>query len=207
MNNKVGSYIKSYKGVRQGDPLSPVLFNFVVDCLTRMIHKAQKNKLITGLISHIIPNGVTILQYADDTIVFLKHDMEGATHIKFLLYLFEMLVGLKIDFNKSEILMINDEDNRGNLYAKTFNCQTGSFPIRYLGVPVSPSKLRVRDWLPLVEKGNKRLDVWKGGSLSIAGRSTLISASLNNSPIYHMSVYLLPKTIVKNLDKTRRVFF
>lgn len=47
----------------------------------------------------------------------------------------------------------------------------------------------------------------KGGSLSIAGRSTLSSASLNNYPIYHMSAYLLPKTIVKNLDKTRRHFF
>ena len=62
------------------------------------------------------------------------------------------------------------------------------------------------DWLPLVEKGNKRLDVWKGGTLSIAGRSTLISASLNNSPVYHMSVYLLPKSTINSLDKTRRTF-
>jgi hypothetical protein len=58
-----------------------------------------------------------------------------------------------------------------------------------------------------VEKGNKRLDVWKGGTLLIAGRSTLISASLNNSPMYHMSVYLLPKTTVLCLDKIRRTFF
>ena len=61
VNNKIGSYIKSYKGVRQGDPLSPILFNFVADCLTRMVHKAQANGLLTGLISHIIPNGVAIL--------------------------------------------------------------------------------------------------------------------------------------------------
>jgi len=87
------------------------------------------------------------------------------------------------------------------------NCQVGLFPIKYLGVPVSPSRLKVRDWLPLVEKSNKRLDVWKGGTLSIAGRSTLITSSLNNSPIYHMSVSLLPKTTVKNMDKIRRSFF
>ena len=41
----------------------------------------------------------------------------------------------------------------------------------------------------------------------MAGRATLISASLNNSPMYHMSVYLLPKTIIKNMDKIRRSFF
>jgi len=76
-----------------------------------MVHKAQQNGLITGPISHIVPNGVAILQYADDTIIFLKHDLEGAMHMKLLLYLFEMLAGLKINFNKSEILMINDEGN------------------------------------------------------------------------------------------------
>jgi hypothetical protein len=43
VNNRIGSYIKSFKGVRQGDPLSPILFNFVADCLTRMVHKAQEN--------------------------------------------------------------------------------------------------------------------------------------------------------------------
>ena len=79
--------------------------------------------------------------------------------------------------------MINDKENLGERYAEIFNCQVGLLPIKYLGVPVSPSRLKVIDWLPLVDKGNKRLDVWKGGSLSIAGRSILISSSLNNSPI------------------------
>jgi hypothetical protein len=139
---------------------------------------------------------MAILQYADDTIVFLKHDLLGATHMKLLLYLFEMLAGLKINFNKSEIYMINDGEEWGQKYAEIFNCQVGLFPIKYLGVPISPSRLKVADWLPLVEKGIKRLDVWKGGTLSIAGRSTLISAGLNNSPIYHMSVYLLPKSTI-----------
>lgn len=95
----------------------------------------------------------------------------------------------------------------GQTYTGIFNCQIGQFPIKYLGVPVSPSRLQVSDWLPLVEKSSKRLDVWKDGNLSIAGRTTLISSSLNNSPIYHMSIYLLPKTTVKKLNKIRRTFF
>jgi hypothetical protein len=102
--------------------------------------------------------------------------------------MYEMMAGLKINFHKSEILTINDEQNWASAYADIFNCQVGIFPIKYLGVPVSPSRLHVWDWLPLVEKSAKRLDVWQGGSMSIAGRSTLINSSLNNAPYVNISL-------------------
>ena len=43
--------------------------------------------------------------------------------------------------------------------------------------------------------------------MTMAWRSTLICTGLNNSPLYHMSVFLLPKTTIKNIDKLRRTFF
>jgi hypothetical protein len=73
VNNKIGKYIKIFKGVRQGDPLSPILFNFVADCLTRLIHKAQENNLITCLISHIILKGGR--SYNTLTILFFFSNM------------------------------------------------------------------------------------------------------------------------------------
>lgn len=76
LNNLVGPYIKSYKGVRQGDPLSSILFNFVADGLTRMILKAQSNGLFCGLVDHFISKGIAVLQYADDTIICLKHGLQ-----------------------------------------------------------------------------------------------------------------------------------
>lgn len=127
VNNKIDSYIKSYKGVRQGDPLAPIIFNFVANCLTRMVLRAQSNGLVTELINHIVPTGVAILQYADDAIVFLKNDVERAVNMKLLLYLFELLASLKINFNESEIFMVNDEENWGNIYAEIFNCQVRLF--------------------------------------------------------------------------------
>jgi hypothetical protein len=44
-------------------------------------------------------------------------------------------------------------------------------------------------------------------SLSIIGRTTLINSSLTNSSIYHMSMFLLPKTVIHRMDKGRRKFF
>jgi hypothetical protein len=91
--------------------------------------------------------------------------------------------------------------------AEVFNCQIGFIPIKYLGVPVSPSRLHVKDWSPVIEKNEKKLVVWKGGTLSIAGRTILINASLTSVVIYQMSMHLVPKTVADTLDKQRRVFF
>jgi hypothetical protein len=172
-----------------------------------MVKKAQCNGLIKGLDDNLVPNGVAVLQYADDTIMCLKDDMQKARNMKFLLYLYEQMAGLKINFSKSEISMINGDDMLGLQYAELFNCQLGGFPIRYFGVPVSPSKLHIIDWAPLLEKNKKTGHMERGGAMSIAGRTTLINSSLTSTFIYHMSMYLLPKTIVNELDKQRRKFF
>jgi hypothetical protein len=52
VNDQIGPYFVSHKGARQGDPLSPILFNFVADYLTRMVRHAQQNGLITVLVAN-----------------------------------------------------------------------------------------------------------------------------------------------------------
>jgi hypothetical protein len=107
VNDRLGAYFKSEKGVRQGDPLSPLLFNIAVDALAKMMLLGQENGLIKGLVPEYIPNGVALLQYADDTILCIQDDLEMAQKLKWLLYLYESMSGLKINFNKSEVIMIS----------------------------------------------------------------------------------------------------
>jgi hypothetical protein len=61
------------KGLRQGDPLYPLLFNLVADVFNKMLMKAAKQDLISGLSSsgRRWCTGVISLQYADDTLLFL----------------------------------------------------------------------------------------------------------------------------------------
>jgi hypothetical protein len=133
LNGQVGPYFQSFKGVRQGDPLSPLHFNLAADCLVRMMHKAQQNDLITGLVEDLIPKGIAVLQYANDTIICLKHDLDKARNMKMLLYMFEQMSELKINFEKSEIVVIGNDDNVAISYVEAFNCQIGAFPLKYLG--------------------------------------------------------------------------
>lgn len=100
--------------------------------------------------------------------------MENTINMKWLLYLYEAMSGLKINFSKSEVVMVCQEDAKALMYSNMFNCSVGDWPIKYLGVPVSGSRLHIADWIPLDEKMLKRLDCWKGSSLSIGGRYTLI---------------------------------
>jgi hypothetical protein len=144
--------------------------------------------LIIGLIENLIPNAIAVLQYADDTILCFKNCMQKARNVKLLLSLYEQIFGLKINFEKSEILLIGGENNLACEYAEIFNCQIGLFPVKYLGVPISASRLRVKDWAKMEEKSEKNLDIWHENSLSIAGRTVLINASLTNSSICHMYV-------------------
>jgi hypothetical protein len=179
----------------------------VVDCLTRLVLKAQSNGLVTGLIGNLIPLGVAILQYIDDTILCLDHDFEKARDMKLLVYLYEQMPGLKINFEKSEVMLLGGDDEVALMYAEIFNCSVGIFPLKYLRVPISAARLHVTDWIKLEEKSAKKMDVWQGGSLSMGGRKELINSSLSNSSIYHMSMFLIPKTNIKRLDKLRRTFF
>jgi hypothetical protein len=76
VNNQVGKNSQTCKGVRQGDPLSPILFNIVVDMLAILINRAKNGGQISGVIPNIIDDGLSILQYVDDIILFMDHNFE-----------------------------------------------------------------------------------------------------------------------------------
>jgi hypothetical protein len=74
LNGNDSSYFKTGKGLRQGDPLSPMLYNLVGDVLTRMLGKAVNKNLIKGLATNCRTE-ILSLQYVDDTILFSDIDL------------------------------------------------------------------------------------------------------------------------------------
>ena len=104
-------------------------------------------------------------------IICLKDDIEVARNMKLLLYLYEIMSGLKINFAKSEVYMINGDNEKHIVYAELFNCQTGMFPYQILGGS-SLERLHVKDWTPLIEKNKKTL---------FMERKFLIHSKKNNS--------------------------
>jgi hypothetical protein len=100
VNEDIGHYFQTRNGLQQGDPLSLILFNIVMNMLAKMINIAKEDGQVSGLIPHLVDGGVSILQYADDTVIFLEHDLGKALNMTLVLCIFYQLSGQKIKFHK-----------------------------------------------------------------------------------------------------------
>ena len=58
VNDDTGHYFTTKKGLRQGDPLSPILFNIVVDMFANMIERAMNSDQIAGVVPHLVDGGL-----------------------------------------------------------------------------------------------------------------------------------------------------
>ena len=146
INGEIGPYFRNARGVRQGNPLSPILFDMVADALAMILERAQNAGHIQGLVPYLIPGGVSHLRYADDTIVMNQPDHLGIANLKFLLLCFEDMSGLNINFNKSEMVVSGVDQHKKVRIANLLNCKLSAFPIKYLGLPVSDRRLSLEDW-------------------------------------------------------------
>lgn len=169
VNGGRSPYFRTYRGLRQGDPLSPLLFNLVADALGVMLQSASDNNHIEGVLSGLIPGGITHAQYADDTVIMIEPTDSGIRNLKLILYCFEWLSGLKINYHKSEVFVFGVSQEEKERMANMLNCVFGSFPMKYLGIPISFKHINMESFRPLIHKLRNRLDPWKGKFLTSRG--------------------------------------
>jgi hypothetical protein len=182
VNDDVGRYFQTKKGLRQGDPLSPMLFNIVVDMLAILIEHAKQEGQTAGMIPHLVDGDLSILQYIDDTILF-------------------------INFHKSELYYFREAKNQIQQYTELFGCKQCQFPMTYLGIPIHYRRLTNAEWKLVEERLQKCLSSWKVKLLLVGGRLVLISSVLTNMVLYMLSFFEVPKGILKWLDYYRSRFF
>jgi len=80
----------------------------MADMLAFFINRKKTEDQLRSVVPHLVDGGLSILQYADDTILFLEHNLEQAHIMKLILCAFEQLSGLKINFHKGEIFCFGE---------------------------------------------------------------------------------------------------
>jgi hypothetical protein len=175
--------------------------------LAILIARAKEAGQVEGVIPHLVQDGLSILQLADDTVIFMSHDAAKAINMKLILTTFKQLSGLKINFHKSEIFCFGKAKEQEMFYSQLFGCEIGKFPFHYLGLPMNTRKLSNKDWQMIENRIEKKLSGWKGKMLSVRGRLVLINSVLSSLPMFMMSFYELPKGVLQKIDCFRSRFF
>ena len=128
LNGIPGKTFHCKRRVRQGDPLSPLLFILAADFLQTLLNSAKVRGLLTLPVPTFNHNDFPILQYADDTLIFLEGDARQLFFLKSLLNSFADSTGLKVNYNKSLMVPVNIAEERFDILANTFGCTKGSLP-------------------------------------------------------------------------------
>ena len=116
VNGQRSQFFRTYRGLRQGDPLSPLLFNLVADALSNLFDKAVEKGHLVGAMDWLIPGGISHIQYADDTVIMIDGAYNSILSLKLILYCFEWLSGLKINFHKSDVYVFGvDQEQKEHL--------------------------------------------------------------------------------------------
>jgi hypothetical protein len=87
--------------------------------------------------------------------------------------------------------------------AGTFGCQIGTFPFTYLGLPMGTTKLKVEDFLPLVQRIERRLTT-TSNFLTQASRMEMVNSILSALPTFYMGKIKIPPTVIKQIDKYKK---
>ncbi|GKU89920.1 hypothetical protein SLEP1_g3989 [Rubroshorea leprosula] len=194
------------KGLRQWDPLSPFLFLMIGEGLQGLVQKAMAEGMLHGI--EIGKKGmiVSLLQFADDTIIMGRADAENIRMVKDVLRWFELMSGLRINFNKSSIYGYNVLERWLKGSTGMLRCGVGQTPFLYLGLPIGSKSGSKKVWEPMVNKFRAKLAVWKATTLSFGGCLTLLNSVLSTLPIFYMSLFLLPKSVLVELISIQRRF-
>ncbi|GKB17130.1 hypothetical protein Tco_0851053 [Tanacetum coccineum] len=102
---------------------------------------------------------------------------------------------------------VNVEDGMVKNAASKLGCLVLKTPFTYLGTKVGGNMSRKQAWKEVVDKVLSRLSRWKMKLLSIGGRLTLLKSVLGSMPIFHMSIFKVPSSILKSLESIRSRFF
>jgi len=204
LNGRQGAAFSHARGVRQGDPLSPMLFILAMDPLQRLLDRATDHGILTPL--PITAAKWRTSMYADDVAIFISPTKDDVQAVKSVLHAFGSFSGLHINLQKSSVHPISCTYVDLDHVLSPFTGSRGTFPCKYLGLQLHIRALQKIHVQPLIDRIGQRLPKWKGRWLNRAGRLTLVTSVLSSMPTYHLTVFSLAAWAKKKIDKIRRSF-
>ncbi|KAL6204731.1 hypothetical protein ACLB2K_021998 [Fragaria x ananassa] len=176
INGSPHGFFSCSRGVRQGDPLSPLLFCLAEEALSRdlsMLLSSGRLKPISFPRTCTPPSHVL---YADDFIVFCHGDKLSLSHLRRFFDRYSAASGQYINAAKSTFYLGAKYHHRQATIQRILGFRAGRLPFIYLGVPIFCGKPRRCHLQVIADKAKSRLMGWQGRLLSMAGRTQLVQS-------------------------------
>ncbi|XP_050207383.1 uncharacterized protein LOC126656807 [Mercurialis annua] len=171
-NGDVHGFISPSRGLRQGDPLSPLIFIMCAECFSALLLQAERNQLISGVCIAPQSPSISHLLFADDSLLFVQASHFQASNVKRILQVYCQASGQLINFTKSSIFFSRN----------------------------TPMRLRdvVMNILEVSHVGGCGME--RDPPID-GGREVLIKSIAMAIPVFAMSCFLLPKSLGKEINK------
>jgi hypothetical protein len=201
-------FFKSSRGLRQGFPLSPLLYIIMAETLGRQLEKDRASKAIPGIKIARGTKRINHSQFTDDTLLIGGASIVMAKRFKNALENFTQASGALINSAKSNVYAWNTPTRTTHLIENIFR-----FPLiekwktfRYLGIPICLKSLPNSAWSQILDKFKSKLDHWGAFWLNLVGRTVLIKSVLSALPIFQFSSLLAPQSIKSSISVSYDAF-
>ena len=165
LNGSPGRRICHARGLRQGDPLSPLLFVLVMEVINRAFCWLDSEGYFEPLSNAGMVQRVSL--YADDLVLFVSPSERDLSVLKLVLQVFGESSGLFSNMDKSVATPIHCSAADLDRIQSILTCRIQNFPSRYLGIPLSIFRLKKCDEQALIDAVASRLPLWKGNLLTL----------------------------------------
>ncbi|CAA7053093.1 unnamed protein product [Microthlaspi erraticum] len=205
VNGELAGFFPGKKGLRQCDSISPYLFIMVMEALSGLLDVAVEQRKIR-LHPQCHDPKITHLLFADDLLIFSDGSRHSLTGIKEVMESFRGLCGLEMNPAKSEIFFGGYFDIEVAVLSGLVGFKVGSFPTRYLGLPLNPRRITLATLQPFIEKVTSKLQSWTSKTLSFAGKIRLVSSGIYGMVNFWSYVFSLPKMFYAKIDSLCAAF-
>ena len=189
-NGNLSAAVTIMRGVRQGCPLSALLYILIAETLGETI---RQDPILKGIRIPGKKGDVRISQYADDTTLFLldPHSLKRALEI---INIYEKATGALLNFDKTSAMLI------GNRFKHKFDPTefhlnwVNNTGIKILGITFFNDYFHTQNfnWTNQINKLTSTLDAWKSRTLSHRGKATVVN-NLALSKIWYLGSIVEPR--------------
>ncbi|XP_062014240.1 uncharacterized protein LOC133730715 [Rosa rugosa] len=169
-NGSPVGFFSCSRGVRQGDPLSPLLFCLAEEVLSRGILRLVDMGHVQAISS---PRAVKVhshVLFADDIMVFCKGDKRSLLNLMAFFEEYGLNSGQLVNKTKSHVYLGKSALHRRTLIYSWLGVSVGKLPFMYLGVPIFVGRPKRIYFQVLADRIRNAMSNWRGHSLSMAGR-------------------------------------